>query len=76
MLNLNSVFLRNIYINLTTRITMAKDKEYIDVEQLDMIEEVHTRLDVLLDLLEEKGVLTKAQYESRLEKFYDASEEQ
>jgi len=55
---------------------MAKDKEYIDVEQLDMIEEVHTRLDVLLDLLEEKGVLTKAQYESRLEKFYDASEEQ
>ncbi len=52
---------------------MAKD-EYVDVDELEMIEEVHNRIDVLLDLLEEKGVLTKAQYEARLEKFYESKE--
>ena len=54
---------------------MVKDKEYIDVEQLDMVEEVHDRIDVLLDLLEEKGIINKKQYDARLEKFYENKED-
>ena len=51
---------------------MVKDKEEIhDVEDIELIEEAYDRVDVLVELLEKKGLLTKEEFEASLSKFLD-----
>ncbi len=50
---------------------MAKDKEIIDVEDIDMIEEAYDRVDLLVSILEKKGILGKGEYDTKLEAFLD-----
>ena len=55
---------------------MVDKKDIIDVDSLEMIEEVHQRLDALLELLEEKGLINEAQYAKKLEEVFSREDEQ
>ena len=50
------------------------EEEY-EVTELDLIYEAHDKVDVLLDLLIEKGVITKEEYEKKLQDYLDSMEE-
>ena len=56
-------------------ITKLAKKDYIDVEDMDVIEEVHTRIDALIKALDKKGVLSEQEYLSELHKLYEKKEE-
>lgn len=49
---------------------MAKDETH-DVNDIEMIEEAYDRVEVLVKLLVQKGILQKGEYESKLEAFLD-----
>ena len=49
---------------------MAKDKT-IDVKDLELIDEAYDRVDVLIEMLDKKGILSKKEYETKLNKFLD-----
>ena len=49
---------------------MAKEKEY-EVNDLDLIEEAYDRIDLLVKILEKKGILGKGEYETKLNDFLD-----
>lgn len=53
---------------------MGNEKD-IEVENIDLIEEVHDRIDVLIEILEKKGILTKEEYEAKYEKYQSEKEE-
>ena len=51
------------------------EDEY-EVTELDLIYEAHDKVDVLIDLLIEKGIITKDEYETKLQEYLDAMEEE
>lgn len=51
---------------------MAND-DY-EVTEMDLIYEAHDKLDVLIELLAEKGVISLEEYNSKLEEYYDRLE--
>ena len=46
---------------------MAEEYEVEDVTELDLIYETNDRLDALIELLMEKGVISAEEYEAKLE---------
>lgn len=50
-------------------------QEDIEVTELDIIYEAHDRLDALLELLVEKGVISEEEYENKLEEVIQRNEE-
>ncbi len=46
---------------------MVKEREEIEVNTQDLVEEVHIRIDALLELLEEKGLITEREYLKKLD---------
>lgn len=52
------------------------NEETIDVDMTQVVDEVHLRLDALLELLEEKGLITEAEYVKKLDELLDFEEEQ
>lgn len=54
-------------------ITMSQE-EYEDVTELDLIYEAHDKIDVLIDLLVEKGVISTEEYTEKLEEHFDKLE--
>ena len=51
---------------------MAED--YKEVTELDLLYEAHDKVDVLIDLLIEKGVITQEEYENKFEEYMEAIE--
>jgi hypothetical protein len=51
------------------------EDEY-EVTELDLIYEAHDKVDVLIDLLIEKGIITKDEYETKLQEYLDSMEEE
>lgn len=49
-------------------------KEEIEVTEMDLIFEAHDRLDAMLELLIEKGVITQKEYEDKLDDIFDRNE--
>ena len=45
-------------------------KENIDLDEMDVIEELHLRIDTLLEILEKKGIMTKKEFEIVFEEKY------
>lgn len=45
------------------------DKEFIDVDNTDMVEEVHDRIDALIEVLEKKGIMTKEEFDAKFADF-------
>lgn len=54
-------------------ITMVEEN-YDEVTELDLIYESHDKVDALIDLLIEKGVITNEEYEARLAQVIEANE--
>ena len=54
---------------------MASEENYEEVTELDLIYESHDKVDALIDLLVEKGVITQEEYEEKLAKVIEANEE-
>lgn len=52
---------------------MAKDFE--DVDSIEMIEELHERLDVLITLLEEKKLLKEGEFERKYDEYQEKKED-
>lgn len=50
-------------------------QEDIEVTELDIIYEAHDRLDALLELLVEKGVISEEEYENKLEEVIQRNED-
>lgn len=50
-------------------------QEDIEVTELDLIYEAHDRVDALLELLIEKGIITEEEYESKLEELLNREED-
>lgn len=50
---------------------MSKKTEIIDVEETELVEEVHERIDVLISILKEKGILGEKEYENKLKDFLE-----
>jgi hypothetical protein len=50
---------------------MTNKKDIVDVNQEEIIEEVHERIDALITVLEKKGICTSEEIESELEKIYE-----
>ena len=48
---------------------MSDKKEQIDVDNAEMFQEVHDRVDALIEVLEKKGVLTKEEFDGFYENF-------
>lgn len=46
-------------------------EEIVDVEDMDLIEEAYDRVEVLVNLLEKKGILQKGEYDNALDNFLD-----
>ena len=42
-------------------------KEEIDVDTTQLVDEVHVRIDALLELLEEKGLISEAEYVKKID---------
>lgn len=55
---------------------MADKKEYIDVDDTSLVEEVHDRIDVLITMLEKKGIMTREEFDSKYDEFMDKKFEQ
>ena len=51
------------------------EENYEEVTELDLIYESHDKVDALIDLLIEKGVITQDEYEEKLAKVIEANEE-
>lgn len=47
---------------------MSKNnREEITVDNLDLIEEVHLRIDALIEILEKKGLITEEEYLKKIQ---------
>jgi hypothetical protein len=55
---------------------MVNEENYEDVTEMDLIFEAHDKLDILIELLIEKGVISKEEYERKLDKYYENMEEE
>ena len=53
---------------------MANNNEEIEVDSYDLIEEVHLRIDALLELLEEKGLIKEHEYIKKLDELLEEEE--
>lgn len=53
---------------------MAKE-EIKDVDTPQLVDEVHLRIDALLELLEEKGLITEKEYLEKLDEVLDKQED-
>ena len=53
---------------------MTKE-ELKDVDTSQLVEEVHVRIDALLELLEEKGLITEKEYVEKLNTILNKEEE-
>ncbi|MDA3856487.1 MAG: hypothetical protein PF569_09605 [Candidatus Woesearchaeota archaeon] len=51
------------------------EENYEEVTELDLIYESHDKVDALIDLLIEKGVIGQEEYEERLAQVIEANEE-
>ncbi len=49
---------------------MAEDNT-INVKDLDLIDEAYDRVDVLVEILDKKGIISKKEYETKLNQFLD-----
>ena len=52
------------------------NEEFEDVTELDLIYEAHDKVDVLIDLLIQKGIITNEEYEAKLEEYYESVDEE
>lgn len=55
---------------------MVNEETNEEVTEMDLIFEAHDKLDVLIELLIAKGVISQKEYEDKLEEYYDAMEEE
>lgn len=55
---------------------MAQDEKIEDVTELDLIYESHDKVDALIDLLIEKGIITEEEYEAKLASYYEEDSEE
>lgn len=46
-------------------------REEIDVDVTELVQEVHDRLDLLITLLDEKGVLAEKEYLMRMQQYLE-----
>ena len=53
---------------------MGSKKDREEVDNIELVEEVHDRLDALLYLLEKKGVINEGEYSKELEEIYNKRE--
>lgn len=54
---------------------MVKENEDIEVSEMDLIYESHDRIDALIELLVDKGVITQPEFEKKLDKIYEENYE-
>lgn len=52
------------------------EEEYNDVTELDLLYEAHDKVDVLVDLLIDKGIITQKEYEDKFEAYMEEIENQ
>lgn len=52
------------------------NEETTDVDMTQLVDEVHLRLDALLELLEEKGLISEAEYVKKLDELLNVEDEQ
>lgn len=52
------------------------NEETIDVDMTQLVDEVHLRLDALLELLEEKGLISEAEYVKKLDELLNVEDEE
>lgn len=51
-------------------------QDFEEVTELDLIYESHDKVDALIELLIEKNIITKAEYEKKLEEYVQNIEQQ
>ncbi len=54
---------------------MVSEEKFEEVSELDLIYEAHDKVDALIDLLIEKGIITEDEYEKKLAEYYEAEEQ-
>ena len=50
---------------------IMKEDKTIDVKDIDLIDETYDRVDVLVEMLDKKGIINKKEYETKLNRFLD-----
>jgi len=50
---------------------MEKESKDIDVDELQIIEDAHDKVDLLVSILEKKGVLGKGEFDKKYEEIVD-----
>jgi len=54
----------------------SNEEDFEEVTELDLIYEAHDKIDALIDLLIEKGVISESEYEKKLEEYYEMEDEE
>jgi polyhydroxyalkanoate synthesis regulator phasin len=67
----------HIFINLSFfSIIVMAEEDYKEVTELDLLYEAHDKVDVLIDLLIEKGVISQEEYENKFEEYMEEVEKE